>query len=277
MGDLTKLLGVEHPLDELNRGLAQYVRSFQPPVVGALHVTCADESEWESIDSFQRWVVAPLMPELKCGRRATFHLSTLGGRYDPGALAVAEQHYATPTAREAFKVLLVKINAHVAVAGAGAEAQFGRLRRYDTESSACGALRALLDGVDQPFVEDLRRAFSVGGTDRVATLLDPRAVDPALQSLFAAVVNAQVQARAVCEEILRHPAQSRTVYVVAAAVTLNRAGADTELLCSLRTSDGRGVALDSVHAGLGDEPARYAARFELGRLHVRDDRWPGGR
>ena len=159
LDEFKQLVGCEYRLHDLNLVLRRYVRSLGAPVVGAMHITCADESEWECLSSFQRSFVNELLPELKFTQKAPFRLVNLGGRYEWGAIPVAEHHYATAEARCDFKVLLVKVNAHVAVEQAGPVFRFGKMRRYDSESVACGALHALMEGGDRPFLHDLREAF----------------------------------------------------------------------------------------------------------------------
>jgi hypothetical protein len=261
-------IGREQDLDDLNRWLRDYVHAFGAPVVGAMHITCADESEFECGESFQRHVVNHLLPRLKFGCRAAFRLANLGGRYEPGALAVAEHHFATPETRDAFKVLLIKINAHVAVDGHGESATFGRMQRYDTESTACGALHALLAGAELPAVAELRSLFERDDVDRVGQLLDPQQVPPEQRSLFVALANARLQARRVEDDIQTHGAHSPTVYVVAAAVTFNRPGRDTELLCGLTTVDQRQQPPTTSYVGLGDLPARYRLGEVYGRVQI---------
>ncbi|MCK4342562.1 MAG: hypothetical protein KAY37_12660 [Phycisphaerae bacterium] len=269
--DLNKLLGREHDLDDVNRALRDYVRALDAPVVGAMHITCADESEYECIDSFQRRFVNDLLPDLKFARRAPFRLSNLGGRYEEGALAVAEHHYATPQTHDAFKVLLVKINAHVAIERTGAAARFGRMQRYDTESTACGALHALLDGKQLPALNELRETFESEGVDRLTQLLDPSLVHPQHRSLFVALVNARLQTRRAEQAIQDHTSHSPTLYLVASCVTLNRPEQDTELLCGLYTADQRGGEHTAAYIGLGDDPIRYEVHDDFGRLRVSDN------
>ena len=271
---LKKLLGCEHRLHDVTLALRRYVRSLNPAVVGALHLTCADESEWECIDSFQRGFVKEMLPNLKFAQKAPFRLTNLGGRYEWGAIPVAEHHYATPEARGGFKVLLVKVNAHVAVEGTGPQARYGRMLRYDAESTACGALHALMAGGDKPFLKDLRETFQLDGVDRLKMLLDEQQVDPARRSLFIALVNARLQARWAEREIREHQPASPTLYLIAPCVTLNRPGEDTELLCGLSAIDHRTQQHSEEYVGLGDIPSRYELHYEGERLRVSDDQLP---
>ncbi|MGD8452391.1 MAG: hypothetical protein PVJ57_11280 [Phycisphaerae bacterium] len=271
---LVQLLGREHRLHDVNLALRRYIRDLDAPVVGALHVTCADESEWECIDSFQRSFVAEMLPDLKFARKAPFRLSNLGARYEWGALPVAEHHYATPESRSTFKALLVKLNAHVAVDGFGEQSCYGRMQRYDTHSTACGALHALMAGNDNPSLRDLREAFEEEGIDRLALLADDQRVDPAQRSLFVALINARRQTARVLREIAEHVPASPTFYVVASCVTLNRPAEDTELLCGLALVDHRTGEQTAEYIGLGDDPTRYRVTYEGPTLMVHDDNLP---
>ncbi len=270
MTALTALLGKEHDLDEVNLALTRHIRQLAPPIVGALHLTCADESEWECAGSFQRCCVEQLLPDLKFAEKSPFRLSNLGGRHERGAIAVAEHHFAAPASHEAFKVLLVKVSAHVAVVGAGRAAQYGSMRRYDTTSTACGALHALLAGGEQGFLGDLRAAFKADGVDRLAVLLDEQQVEPTCRSLFVALVNAHRQLRGVEDEINTHKPASPTLYIVAACVTFNRPARDTELFAGLLTIDARTAPWVREYRGLGDDPAAYRVQAEGQRVRVTD-------
>ena len=143
---LEKLIGVEHGLDEVNYALKFAARQAGAPVVGAHHVTCSDESERECIESFQRCFVQDMLPRIKFSGRAPFRTSNLGARYEWHSLPIAEHHFATPETHDAFKLMVVKINAHVAARSEHTERHFGKMVRYEAESTACGALHLLLDG-----------------------------------------------------------------------------------------------------------------------------------
>ncbi|MBN2445241.1 MAG: hypothetical protein JXO22_00820 [Phycisphaerae bacterium] len=270
MRSLIEQLGVEQDLDNVNRALCREVLALNAPTVGALHITCADESEWECIDSFQKCFVQRLLPELKFGVKTPFRLANLGARYERGAIAVAEHHYATPESRDAFKVLVVKINAHVAVDDSRAVPYYGRMNRYETESTACGALHALMGGSKLPFADDLREAFGSEGHDRLAALADLGRISADERGLFVAMVSARLQTRRVELDIHHHAPASPTLYIVTAVVTLNRTGRDTELPCGLYIADHRGDTPKLSYAGLGDDPLRYLVQYDQGKLVVRE-------
>jgi hypothetical protein len=270
MKELVRLLGREHGLDDLAQALARYVRSLRPAVVGAMQITCADELECECIRAFQRNIADELLPELEFGQKSAFRLANLSGRYEPGALPVAEHHFATPESVKSFKVLLVKINSHVAVEANGPDFRFGAFRRYGQPSVACGALHALLEGLEQPFTAELERAFRADDRDRLAVLRDPKRVPAEWRALLAALVHVRLQTRRIATEISRHKPASPTVYVVAACTTLNRPTRDTELFCGLYLADQRTAGAAPQYWGLGDDPAAYKPGFESGALHVTD-------
>ncbi len=271
MEDIRLLLGVEHELDHVNTSLRRLAASYHAPVVGAMEITCADESECECIDSFQRCIVNDLLPDLKPLFRSPFRLANLGARYEIGAVAVAEHHFATIPAQTAFKVMLVKVNSHVAVTGSGPAMQFGKMLRYDAESTACGALHAMLGGGDLPFIRELRASFQSVESDRAAILNDPTAVDPNLRSLFVAVTHARLQLAAVAADVERHHAHGPTVYLLAGSVTLNRPGRDTEIPTGLHILDHRGARRTGEYTGLGDDPRRYRVRHDAGRVRITEE------
>lgn len=271
MKRLTTLLGAEHGIDEINLALRSDVEDKGAPVVGGMHVTCADESELECERGFQKHFVEPLFPELKYRERAPFRLMNLGGCYEWGAVRIAENHYALPETRDAWKIITVKINSHVAVSVEGDDPVFGPMDRYQTDSVACGALHSLLDGSSMPFAQNLWEVLASEGKDRVAVLRDPDQVEPSLRALYAAVVNSRMQAQTAILDIQDYRPVTPTVYVVAACVTLNRPGPDAELLCGFYIADHRGDQPTIVYQGLGDDPTRYRLRRVLPHLRIEDD------
>ena len=264
---LYRLIGREHPLSAVPRALEGYVRELAAPVVGAYLITCSDESEKETRIAFYQGLVQRLLPELKYWRRSAFKTTTLGGRYEQGAIAIAEDHFATPASMDAFKVLVVKLSSHVSVDERDGQLMYGRMDRYERESVFCGALHALLDGARLPAIDELRDSFSSGDLDRVALLTDPDVVAPRLRPLAAAIVNARLQTARVIADIETHRPTSPTLYAIASGVTFNRLDADTELLCGVAIADTRTPDLAIRYVGLGDDPRRY--RFDEGeRLSV---------
>ncbi|MEW6251030.1 MAG: hypothetical protein AB1716_10315 [Planctomycetota bacterium] len=266
---LRELIGRECALAEVSASLQDFVRTSAAPVIGALEVTCSDETEAECAGAFAATFAAANLPELKPQLRAPFRTANLGARYEVGSVRVAEQHYATHASASAYKLMIVKINAHVAISAGPLGPSFGPLRRYDTRSTACGALHALLKGDKLPALEELRQTFALDGQDRIAALLDPTVVPPDHRFLFAAVVQAVLQTRRAVDDIHAHPPHSPTLYVVVPCVTLNRPdAADTELVCGCHVVDRRPGATADRYWGLADDPARLRVQTDLVRLRV---------
>ena len=255
----------------MTRSLRYYVQSLGPPVVGAAHVTCSDEAERECVDAFQRGFVQYLLPTVKFSSRAAFRVANLGGRYEWGAVPIAEDHYALASGAERWKLVLVKLNAHVSVEGEGASQRFGRMDRYGSESVYCGALHGLLDGSSLPFAHKLLAAFELEGQDHLSPLRDPERTEPRLRGLYAAVVNARQQARCAMLDIQDHRPRTPTLYLVVPCVSLNRLGHDTEVVCGIYTADRRGDEPHDEYCGLGDRPERYRLHHGGNGLWLEDD------
>ncbi|MBU0640123.1 MAG: hypothetical protein KKB50_14755 [Planctomycetes bacterium] len=271
MREIRDLIGSERELDDVSRALKHEVDSLRPPVVGALHVVCSDESEQECMEAFQRWFVQDMLPSLKLGSRAPFRSTNLGARYEWGSIRVAEEHFATPETRDRFKVVVVKLNGHVAVRDEPGGPCYGYLERYQTKSACCGALQALLSGEHSPAIADLNDAFGCGNLDRLALLLNTDRVPPDQRALLAAIVSVRLQARRAMLDIQDYQASAPTLFLVLPCVTFNRPGRDTELVCGLYTADHRSEQRTEEYCGLGDDPAKYELHYEAERLRVADD------
>ncbi len=275
MTRLQDLIGIESALSDVSNGLRQFAQDLGAPLIGGYHVTCSDEAETECAEAFQHWFVREVLPELKPDSRAPFRSVNLGGRYEPGAIQIAEEHYAAPRSREAFKLLVVKINAHTAVRVSGAGPEYGWLERYGSRSTCCGALAGLFEGSSLPAAQELRETFGGEGKDRLAVLGDESRVAARHRALLTAVSSAALQARRAVQEIRQYRPQTPTMYLVLPCVTINRPSEpDTELVVGEYGIDRTGVECVIEHRGLGDDPAGYRVRHEQGRVVVEDDRWP---
>jgi hypothetical protein len=276
MTRLQDLTGTESELSQVSNALRQFAQELGAPVVGGCHVTCSDEAESECEEAFQRWFGREVLPELKPDSRAPLRSINLGGRYEPGAIRVAEEHYATLKSREAFKLLVVKINAHTAVCRSAEGPEYGWLERYGCRSACCGALAKLFEGGSLPAVEELRKTFASDGKNRLAVLEDSRRVVPRHRALLTAVSSAALQARRAVLDIQHYQPQTPTVFLVLACVTVNRVSEpDTELVVGQYGIDRTGQEPAIKHRGLGDDPAAYRVRHEQGRVMIEDDHWPG--
>lgn len=270
IGKLRELAGREHESPALNRHLRDFARSFSGKVIGAMLVSCADETEASMVEAFQHWFAANLLPELRPWQRAPFRGATLGGRYEWGALAVAEQHFATPESEGAGKVLLVKINSHVALRWHHGTPKFGTYDRYHLPSDCCGALNALFRGVAGPCFEALYQDFSLEGRDRLSTL---RAMDDDrrhLVPLYLALVNARIQARRAVVDLQNYEPRTPTLYVVLPCVTLNQPARDSELVVGAYVAECHGREQHVRYVGLGDHPDEYEFSVHRGKIHVGD-------
>jgi hypothetical protein len=270
---LIPLIGVEHDLDQVGAVLARFARSVGADAVGAYHVACSDESEREMSAAFDRGVADTLLPELKPERRAVFQSVNLGARYEWGAIRVAEEHFATPTARQSVKLLVTKLNSHVAVHQEADELTFGWLERYGDRSACCGALRGMLEGSLLPSICELRDMMAHDGYDRCRALADPRRVPEHAQALHAAIVNAVLQSQRVVKDIGEYRPESPTLFLVLPSVTLNRPGRDTELIVGYWGIDRTARQPQVRYAGLGDDPTAYEHRLDQQRLIVSDPQW----
>lgn len=277
MHQLQDLIGKECDLSQVNGALRRLVQSLRAPVVGGYQVTCSDEAEWECAEAFQRLFVTGLLPTLKYDRRAPFRSVNLGGRYEWGAVAVAEEHFAVPRTEGSFKLLVVKINAHTGVRQGPQGPEYGRLHRYQRDSACCGALAEVLAGAHVPAVQELAETFGAGGRDRLAVLRNPEIVPPPLRALLAAIVSARLQAQRVLDDIAQSPPHTPTVFLVLPCVTINRPDPDTEILVGEGGVDWTGARPTVKYHGLGDNPAALRVRHDLDRVEVQDDQWPAQR
>jgi len=209
---LYDLVGVEAGPAEVARAILATARSLDVPVVGAYHVTCSDETEWEVADVFHKVLAETMLPPLRADRPAAFHTMNLGGRYELGAIRIAEHHYATRETGHRAKLMVVKINSHVAVRPTREGPSYGVLVRYGVESACCGALTAMFsDGAVPPAVDELRQTFRSDGVDRIAMLRDTSQVKPAHRAILAAVANAWLQAVRAVEDLAVGGPHSPTV------------------------------------------------------------------
>ena len=250
---LYEAIGVEKPMAEIERTLRAYVTGEKPPVVGAHLVTCSDGAEYEVAQVFRREFVRTLLPALHFDDKAPFHTASLGARYEWGSARVAESHFALAKGAEQWKLLAIKINAHVGADALPGHATFGILNRYGKASPCCGALAALLAGDLRPFSEELTEILGTEGVDRLAQL---RALPEDHRALFAAITSARLQARRAMLDVQDHEPETPTVTLILPCVSFNRHHHDTEMLLGVYVCDRRGEPHDE-YCGLGDRPAQY--------------------
>jgi hypothetical protein len=270
MDELVKRIGHEFTVKNLSRTLSSLAERLGPGTVGALHLTCADESEHECIRVFQQEFVQHLLPPLKVGTHCAFRISDLGGRYDWGAIGIVEDHFRLPAGRSKFKLIVVKVNSHVGVIGENGSERYGQLMRFGIASACCGALSAVIAGKRGPGLDEIRDLFRSDGTDRLAVLMDTGKVALEHRSLYAAVVSAVLQARQVLVDARAHTPVDPTLYLIVPCVTLNRPEEDTEILCGVYTADYRFTGAHEEYTGLGDDPAKYSFQVRNRLIYIKD-------
>lgn len=267
MDRLLQLVGCEHEFATGTRALKYFAHEIGAPVAGALLVTCADGLEHECADAFSRGFADEVLPRLPNGSRAPLRVASFGGQYPWGAIRIAERQFATERTRSAFKLIVVKVNAHVFAGGAHGERTYGRFERYGAESSACGALNALVTGQRLPFLNELESEFRSEGVDRIAALQDR---DQNLALLFAAVCAARLQARRAILDIQDYRDSTPTYWTVIPCVSINRSSRSTEFWCGVYKFDRRVAGGIALYAGLGDDPSRYELQSKLSPLRMTD-------
>ena len=274
MTELLALIGHERPLADVAKAVHDWAKTQGAAEVGALHVTCSDESERECVEALQRGFIEHLLPALKFARRSAFQLSNLGGRYEWGAAPLAEDHFLSERSRSGYTLLVAKINAHVAfeeTPGPAPRFRLGIWDRYGRDSTSCGALNALVAGKRSPFLDDLREAFDSEGRGRLAALRNAQQVDPIFRPLSAALVSARLQARKAVLDLQDRTPTQPTLWIILPSVTINRHEQDTEIVCGVYTVDGREGTRAVTYSGLGDNPAAYQIERVGERFLVTDD------
>jgi len=272
LADLSSQIGLESNPNQVAGALARFARLLGAAVVGAHQVCCSDETEREVAEAFDRGFVRGLLPALKGDRAGAFRSTNLGARYEWGSVRIAEEHYVSQSSRTSPKLMVLKINSHVGVRLLGGEPEYGMLDRYGQPSACCGALAAMLGGVQLPAVEELRHAFGRDGADRCESLADPNLVPPPHRALLAAVANAWLQTRQAVEDIHDYDPEVPALFLVLAGVTINRTdGPDTELIVGQYGVDHTGDAPEIRYQGLGGDPTRYRVDHEGGRVIVEED------
>ena len=264
---LYELIGAELPQTEVERRLRAYVQGEDPPVVGALHLCCSDEAEYEVSGVFQRDFVRSLLPPLHFDERAPFRTVTLGARYEWGSARVAEDHFAAARGAEDWKLLVLKLNAHVAVDELPGRPPFGWLSRFGKESACCGALHAFLAGQRVPFAQELAETFAWEGVDRLGEL---RAAPEEERLLLAAICQARLQARRAMLDVQDYRPRTPTVTLIVPCVSFNRRHHDSELVVGLYVCDRRSAEGHDEYCGLGDRPSAYRVLREGAALRVED-------
>jgi hypothetical protein len=229
--ELATRLGREESLGALHAAVLRAAHALGPVVEsGTVLAACSDEFNGELRAAFERDVARQLSAPGIPGTRRVFAVSNLGGRIEPGAIALANLHFTARSGRAGEKLLLLEIASHVGrreLAGGGTA--WGELDRFGTPSPCCGALRLLLDvpesaaAVRFPWFDQLTAFF---GAARLAAL---RADQGPHAMLRAAVVHAVLQSESAMVDLLREPPSTPTHVLLVALVVVNRRGTDNAI------------------------------------------------
>lgn len=266
--DLDERVGREAHMGDLGRALVRVVAATRPAHVSSLHVTCSDGLEQECRRHFHDTVARDITPA-QDRDWAPLRTANLGGRYEWGSGAVSFSHFDGP----GDHIQVVQINGHVGVIRDSSGPRFGFYERGPRNSVTCGALALLLAEQAGPFLDELRETFTSEGIDRIIMLND--GVPKTHKKLFAAVVQARLQARRALLDLARQTAPGEAGpdrILIVAAVTFNQRGVDHELLvghyAGERDADG---VMHAVYTGLGDNPMRYRYEHTLAGVHLTQD------
>ena len=239
--DFETNLGREESLYVVHNAVVRVAQTIRPVVEsGAVFAACSDEFNGEVRTAFASDVARMLTGPHVPGHRRVFAVSNLGGRIEPGAIALADQHFTARTARstgtggdEGEKLLLVEIAGHVGRRDAPTGPVWGELDRFGTSSPCCGALRLLLDkpaghdSVRFPWFDQLSAFF---GPERLSAL---RGDTSPHQMLRAAIVHAVLQSETALVDLMRDPPATATHVLVVGLVVVNRRGTDNAIPVAL--------------------------------------------
>ncbi len=228
--DYAASIGREEPLYVVHAAVLRVAHSIRPVVEsGAMLAACSDEFNGEIRAAFEhevaRMLTAPGMP----GSRRVFSVSNLGGRIEPGAIALANLHFTALSQASGEKLLLIEIASHVGRRDTAQGTKWGELDRFGTPSPCCGALQLLLDiptgsdAVRFPWYDQLTAFF---GPERLGAL---RADTSAYRMLRAAIVHAVLQTESAIVDLLREPPSTPTHVLLAPLVVVNRRGTDNAI------------------------------------------------
>ncbi len=268
--ELAALLGREEPLYAVHGAVLRAAHAIRPVVEsGALLAACSDEFNGEVRAAFDRDVARLLTAPDVPGTRRVFSVSNLGGRVEPGAIALANLHFTSRSRESGWKLLLVEIASHVGRRETKAGVLWGELERFGVPSPCCGALRLLLDAepvaeaVRFPWFDQLTAFF---GPERLAAL---RADTSPYRMLRAAVVHAVLQAESAIVDLLREPPATPTHVLLVALVIVNRRGPDNAIPVGMHhLLFEHGAAHIELGASLRSTPGALVFHGDRGLLRI---------
>ncbi len=268
---LERSLGVEVALDVFHGTLRRAAQGLHERAeCGTMLVTCSDEFMGEVRGAFARDVARPLTAQQMIGSRGTYAVANLGGRFEPGAIALADEHFARRPGSHAPQTLLIELATHVGRRRKGHESAYGEIDRFGRVSACCGALARLLEAppetaaVKHPWFDQLSAFF---GPARLEALRGDHA---SMRLTKAAIVHAVLQAESAIADLMREPPlQPRDVLLVG-IVAVNQPGVDGALPVAVHhlRFDGEWLHMESG-AALRSTPAALEVEERGGRLAVR--------
>ncbi len=228
--ELAARLGREESLPSLHAAVLRAASAFRPVVeAGAVLAACSDEFNGELRSAFDRDVARLLSAPDIPGTRRVFAVSNMGGRIEPGAIALANLHFTARSLEHGEKLLVIEIASHVGRRELKGGARWGELDRFGTTSPCCGALRLLLDApksasaVRYPWFDQLSAFF---GPVRLAAL---RADTSPYAMLRTAIVHSVLQSETAIVDLLREPPKTPTHVLLVSLVVVNRRGTDNAI------------------------------------------------
>ena len=270
LSDLAALIGREEPLYALHGAILRAAHAVGPVVEsGAVLATCSDEFNGEVRSAFDRNVARALRAPNVPGGRRIFSVSNLGGRIEPGAIALADLHFTALSRERGAKLLLLEIASHVGRRETKSGIRWGELDRFGNPSPCCGALQLLLQptpraaAVRFPWFDQLTAFF---GEQRLSAL---RSDDSPWRMARAAIVHAVLQAETTIVDLLREPPATPTHVLLVALVAVNRRGQDTAIPVGIHHMVFEsGVARFELGASLRSTPKTLAFEEKHDRLRV---------
>ena len=268
--ELEGLVGRQTALDQVHGTVRRAAQSVGRGIeYGMCLVSCADEFQGELRNRFERDVARPLASPLVQGTRRTFTISNLGGRIEPGAVAVANDHFTIQSRHEGAKLLVIEIAAHVGMRTDGHEVVYGEVDRFGKPSDCCAALKMLLlpplneTAVRYSWLEQLRSFF---GSRRLEALrLDPGPFN----MIKVAAIHAVLQAETVLADLFRDPPATETHVLVVPLVAIDQKGPEDAIVVGAHHLFAKQGNLDVVHgAGLRTTPEALQVDRVNGRLLV---------
>jgi hypothetical protein len=270
MRELESLIGRQIALDQVHGVVRRTARGIERGLeYGVCLVSCSDEFQGELRSRFDRDVARPLSSPTVVGTRSVFSLSNLGARLEPGAVAVANDHFTVESRREGAKLLLVKIAAHVGMRTQDHETIWGEVDRCGQPSPCCAALGmvitppAITGAVRYPWLEDLQAAF---GPRRIEAL---RTESGPFRMVKAALIHAVLQAETAVTDLFRAPPPTETHILVVPIVVIDQQGPEDAIVAGVHHLFAKGGNLDIVHgAALRTTPQGLEVESKSGRLRV---------